>query len=233
MLTSRGSCVVLAIAALVASGPSAVGAPSTTPTSLVTVVIADAPPIRAGTQAGALGVLMASGTGVAGRAVHLQMRPYGATTFTTVGTDVSDSSGNLDLVTPVLLHNSRFRWVFDGDATYAPSVSSVWFAPVSTRVGIRVSDRTPHTGQRVILRGRTYPAKPGIVVSAWRGTKPVQGFGPTTRHTLLVKGRVRADGTYRLVLRFPTTGKRRLYVRVASGAGNVAGFSAYRWVTVH
>jgi len=219
-------------ASLVAAGTvlPATAAVAGTETDIVVSVIADAPPIRAGSRAPAMGVIQSS-AGVSGLSVELQMQVPGSS-FATVATVVSNSQGTFLTETPVLSHNTAFRWHFAGDGTHDPATSDTWTEYVSPRVRIRVSDRTPATGQRVVVRGRTNPNKAGNRVSLWRGTKPWLGFGPKTHHVRLVKGRVHADGRYRLVVRFDTSGTRRLYVRVAGGGGNVAGFSAYRRVSV-
>jgi hypothetical protein len=203
-----------------------------TATEIVVGVVADAPPTRAGATAPVFGAIQSGGTSLPGASVQLQMRASGSSSFTDVGTVVSDSQGRISGTTPVLLKNADFRWHFAGDGTHDAATSGTWTEYVSPRVRIRVSDRTPATGQRIVVRGRTNPNKAGNRVSLWRGTKPSLGFGPTTHHVRLVKGRVHADGRYRLVVRFNTSGTRRLYVRVAGGGGNVAGFSAYRRVRV-
>lgn len=222
-------CVVVS---LVTAGTmlQATGAFAAGNTEIVASIIADAPPTVAGSRAPAMGMLQSS-AGVSGLTVQLQMQ-VSSSTFTTVGTAISDSQGTLFGSTPALAHNTNFRWYFPGDGTHDAATSDTWTEYVSPRVRIRVSDRSPATGQRVFVRGRTNPNKAGNRVSLWRGTKPWLGFGPKTHHVRLVKGRVHADGRYRLVVRLDTAGMRRLYVRVAGGGGNVAGFSAYRRVRV-
>ena len=54
-----------------------------------------------------------------------------------------------------------------------------------------------------------------------------------THHVRLVKGVVHADGHYRLVVRFDSPGRVRIYVKVRGGDGNVTGYSKYRWLSVH
>jgi hypothetical protein len=228
-----GSWAVLITAVLVVSGPAVSARPAGTPTTILVGVVADAPPTRAGDSITAFGVIESGGSPLAGAAVQLQERVYGASTFSTVGTATSNASGQFSAVSPALVHNATFRWYFPADGGHDTATSATWFVRVSPRVGIRVSDRTPATGQRIVVRGHTHPAKSGNRVSVWRGTKPFEGFGPVTKHTRLVRGHVRADGSYRLVIRFYATGKRRIYVRVGRGGGNAAGYSAYRRLTVH
>jgi hypothetical protein len=222
-------CVV---ASLVTAGTTlpATSAVAAGNTEILASIIADAPPAMAGSGVPVIGQVQSS-AGVAGLTVQLQVQ-VSTSSFTTVDSAVSNSQGSVFAETPALAHNTNFRWYFPGDGTHDAATSDTWTEYVSPRVRIRVSDRTPATGQRVVVRGRTNPNKAGNRVSLWRGTKPWLGFGPTTHHVRLVKGRVHADGRYRLVVRFDTSGTRRLYVRVAGGGGNVAGFSAYRRVRV-
>ena len=133
----------------------------------------------------------------------------------------------------MLTRSSVTRWVFTGDAQYGPSQTPDSFEAGATRVGARLSDRTRSAGQRLVVRGRTFPAKPGHAVSLWTGQIPTQGYGPPQPPaTWLARATVRADGSYRLVKRFRVPGKAKLFVRVSGGDGNVAGFSRYRWVQV-
>jgi hypothetical protein len=225
--------VLLVVALTVAPAAPAVARPAAAPTSIVIAVVADAPPARVGDTPTEHATISTGGGGFVGASVELQARPYGAATFTTVATVTSGAGGALAATLPPLLHNTSYRWHFSGDAGHDPTTSAVGVEPVSVRVKRHVSDRTPRVGQRVVVRGRTIPAKPGRAVSLWRGTKPFLGYGPATHHVRLVKGHVRADGTYRLVVRFASEGRVRIYVKVRGGDGNVTGFSKYRWLSVH
>jgi hypothetical protein len=226
--------VLLAVALMVAPAAPAVARPAAAPTSIVISFIADAPPAQVGdTPTERATISTTGGAGFVGASVELQVQPYGASAFTTVATVTSGAGGALAATLPPVLRNTAYRWHFAGDAGHDPTTSGVGFEPVSVRVRRHVSDRTPRVGQRVVVRGRTIPAKPGRAVSLWRGTRPYLGYGPATHHVRLVKGHVRADGSYRLVVRFASAGHVRIYVKVRGGDGNVTGFSKYRWLSVH
>jgi hypothetical protein len=234
MRTVHVRWVLLAVVLMMAPAAPAV-ARSTDPasTSILISVATDVAPWPVGSSPTELATIYSGGSAFAGASVDLQMRPYGSTTFTTVATATSRSDGALFAKLPPLVHNASYRWQFAGDPSHLASTSDTGVERVSVRVTRHVSDRTPRVGQRVVVRGRTYPTKPGHAVSLWRGTKPFQGFGPATHHVRLVKGVVHADGTYRLVVRFASAGRVRIYVKVRGGDGNVAGFSKYRWLSVH
>jgi hypothetical protein len=234
MRTVQVRWILLVVALMMVPAAPAVARPvAGAPTSIVISVVADAPPARVGDTPTEHATIYTGGSAFVGASVELQVRLYGSSTFTTVATATSGAGGALAAKLPPLVHNTSYRWHFDGDLSHAATTSDTGVEPVSVRVKRHVSDRTPRVGQRVVVRGRTYPAKPGHAVSVWRGTKPFQGYGPATHHVRLVKGHVRADGTYRLVVRFASTGRVRIYVKVRGGDGNVTGFSKYRWLSVH
>jgi hypothetical protein len=233
MRTVHARWILFAIAVAIAPAAPAVARPAAAQTSIVISVIADAAPARVGDTPTENATISTGGGGFVGASVELQARPYGSATFTTVATAVSGAGGALSAKLPPLLHNTSYRWHFGGDVSHDPATSGVGVEPVSVRVKRHVSDRTPRVGRRVVVRGRTIPAKPGHAVSVWRGTKPFQGYGPATHHVRLVKGVVHADGSYRLVIRFASAGRVRIYVKVRGGDGNVAGYSKYLWLSVH
>jgi hypothetical protein len=224
---------------LLASGSPAVAVSSTLePTSVSAGVIAGGSPTPAGQAGSVFGYLRASSGPLAGTHVRLLMRPYGSTTFSDVATAVSGPDGRFVLSTPPLWQNTSFQWVYDGDATHAASSSSVWEVPVSARASIRVADHTPAVHQRVVVRGRTFPSRAGRPVAVWTGIRPCWCDGPpypsdAPRPRKLAHGTVRADGSYRLVIRFSTSGAKRIYVLVGGGDGLVAGASRYRHLQVH
>ena len=102
--------------------------------------------------------------------------------------------------------------------------------PALVNLGLRVKDRTLRKGQRMVVRGRTFPAKPGCVVKLWRGERRPLVTGP--KPVRLAKGKVRRDGSYRLVHRFHRSARMRVAVTVASCAGNDRGLSSYRTIRV-
>jgi len=218
---------------LMPTAPAAARPAAGAPTSIVISVATDVAPWHVGDSPTELATIYSGGSPFAGASVQLQVRPYGASTFTTVATVTSGAGGQLSTKLPPLIRNTSYRWQYAGDVGHQATTSGTGVERVSVRVKRHVSDRTPRVGQRVVVRGRTYPTKPGHAVSLWRGTKPFQGFGPATHHVRLVKGVVHADGSYRLVVRFASAGRVRIYVKVRGGDGNATGFSKYRWLSVH
>jgi hypothetical protein len=203
------------------------------PTDIVTPQIVDGPVTVAGHPLTVSAQLRSAGVPVPGVPMRLLIKPYGATAFREYTTTATNEFGSAS-VTLRRWHNTRVKWVFDGTADYAPSVSFPYTEFISTRVGIRVSDATPRVEQRLVVRGWTSPIKPGHAIRLYRGYTNRGSFGTPTQNppVLLDTGVVRSDGTYRLVARFHAKGVRRLFVQVAPGDGNITGWSPYRWVTV-
>jgi hypothetical protein len=213
---------------MASSGAASATAPA--PTELSWQISVDGPPPVAGTSVEFTAHLTSGGGPVSGEPAQLWVRPVGQSAFTLVAERTTDADGTVHGAT-LLARNSYTRWTFRGDSTYAASQSADMFQRVATRVGARVNDRSLAIGQRLVVRGRTFPAKPGHAVTLWFGSEPVPLLaGP--RPKLLARAAVRADGSYRLATRFSTPGKRRLFVRVSGGGGNVTGYSHYRYARV-
>jgi hypothetical protein len=160
---------------------------------------------------------------VAGQSLTVSVRQYGTSTFTTVGSATTGPEGvATTLVT--LDRNAVVRWDYAGDPTYAAS-STEYLVPISPRVDLRVNHRKLHKGQRLVARGRTYPAKAGCRVKLWRGELRPLVQGP--RPQRLAVSTVRSDGTYRLAHRFRKKARMRVAVTVAPCAGNDRGLSSY------
>lgn len=217
-------------ASWVAVSPASAADPA--PTDFDYYVIKDGPPAVAGSKVWFTAMLQSDHKPVVGKTAQLWIRPAGQPDFTRAADAVTDGSGVVE-ASIVLTRSSVTRWVFTGDAQYGPSQTPDLVEAVASRVGARLSDRTPSVGQRLVVHGRTFPAKPGHTVSLWSGDKPQRAFGPPSPPaTWLARATVRADGSYRLVNRFRTPGKRQLFVRVSRGDGNLPGYSRYRWVQV-
>jgi hypothetical protein len=165
---------------------------------------------------------------ISAASVTLELRPYGSAT-TTPATTTTDASGHA-VVTVPLSRTTSYRWIFAGNGTYAPAASPTLVRGVAPRVTAHARDRTLHRGQRLVVRGRTFPAKAGCRVVLLRGrVRPLMvGPGPVR----LARATVRADGSYRLVRRFHKPARMRVVVKVASCAGNDAGFSPHLRVRV-
>lgn len=221
--------LALIFAGLVASPAEAEPAP----TEIASLIIVDGPFTVAGSPLTVRADLVSAGQPVAGVPVRLMIKPYGATTFRKYTTTATDQNGSAS-VTFRRWRNTRIKWEFGGTEEYGPSVSQPYTEYISTRVGIRVSDRTPRVEQRVVVTGITSPIKPGHVIRLYRGFTARGAWMPPPENppVLLDSALVRSDGSYRLVTRFHRAGTRRVFVEVAPGHGNVTGWSPYRWVTV-
>ena len=221
--------LALVVAGLVASPAEADPAP----TEIASLIIVDGPFTVAGSPLTVTAELRSAGQAVVGVPVRLMIKPYGATAFRKYTTTATDENGYAS-VTFVRWRNTRVKWEFGGTEEFGPSVSQPYTEYISTRVGIRVSDRTPRVGQRVVVTGMTGPIKPGHAIRLYRGFTARGAWMPPPENppVLLDSGVVRSDGAYRLVARFHAKGVRRLFVEVATGHGNITGWSPYRWVTV-
>jgi hypothetical protein len=216
-------CMLSAVFAL---GPflGPAGATSLTSTEFQIAIVADAGPPVAGTRSYFYATLH-SGTGpVSGVPVTLQGRSYGSTTFSALAHAVTDAYGGVS-VTAVLRRTTALRWSYDGDSSYAGTVSHSYVQQVAPRVVAHAVDATLRAGQRVVVRGRTQPLKPGTRVSLWRGDRPA--FAPDLHYVRIAVGAVHADGTFRLAAGFAHPGAARLYVKVNAGHGTTTGYSNY------
>jgi hypothetical protein len=161
--------------------------------------------------------------------VSLEIRPYGTSVFTTAATTSTDASGHA-AVTLRLSRTTAYRWTFSGDNDFTGTSSEPVVQSVAPRVTARAHDRTLRRGQRLVVRGRTFPVKAGCRVTLWRGELRPLILGP--KPVRLARATVRADGSYRLVHRFHKKARMRVVVKVASCAGNSAGLSPHLRVRV-
>lgn len=226
---AASTIVALGCSIVVDAGVAAAADPG--PTSFGILLLADAPIPAAGSRVSFTGRLSSGAAPVVGRAAQLWVRPAGQDQFVLAATATTDAYGGVN-ARVALDHNALVHWVFSGDAEYAASRTTDLRQRVATRVGARLDDSTLSVRQRLVVRGTTFPAKPGHTVSLWSGNAPVV-YGPyQDPPTRLAVATVRADGSYRLVTRFGRVGHRKLFVRVSGGDGNTRGFSRYRYVEV-
>jgi hypothetical protein len=226
--------VVLAVIAMLC-GPVAVPsssavAASPVPTTFVRSFIADLPPPISGIPYGYQALLVDSGdnSAVPGRRVELWAEQAGQAAFTKVAEGVTSQTGFAS-VSAALTKNAQTYWAFAGDATYAPSRSDVSPISVATTGTMHAHRRTARTGQRIVVSGTTSPTKVKRRVSLWLGTIPAQ-WSPVIqfpRPVRLARGYTRADGTFRLVKGFSNTGRKKLFVRLPGGDGNIHGYVGY------
>ncbi len=224
-----GVIAVLTAAALASPPPSTAG--EQTPTHLSVVIIADVVRV-AGPNTFWTQLTAEPNEPVANATVELWVKEHGDEGFHLAKSGVTGENGELALTVKVL-RNVRTKWKFKGDSGYLPSTSPVQSEPISPRVGLKVSDRTPKLGQKVVFTGSTMPARPGQRVAIYRGHTARGGYGPPYNPpVLLTHGRVDEDGDYRLAVRFDKAGKKNVFVQVSPGAGNMTGWSADRKITV-
>ena len=220
--TKRLAVVLVALAVLwLAPVPAASAA---TVTALYPVQVDDLSPRIAGTTTDVSVRLMTDQDVVPGQQVTLEVRPYGASAFTPAGTATTDATGLATVWLP-LDHTATVRWTFAGGDGYDGTASAAYPVLIAPRVGIRVNDRTLRRGQRLVVRGRTFPVKAGCTVKLWRGELRPLVLGP--RPVRLEVSKVRSDGRYRLVHRFHRHTRMRIAVTVSRCAGNDRGLSRY------
>lgn len=188
------------------------------------IVANEGPAPAAGTVLDHQARLVSGDAPVAGASVRLMVRPAGQRAFTPGRTVTTDADG-VASASVRMVRTTAYRWEFAGTEEHEAVTSPVFVDPVGSRVGIATARGPVRRGHRVVLVGRTYPAQPGKRVSLWRGDKPA--FAPDLTMTRLAVGTVRADGSYRLVVRFRYRGPKRIYTRVAPGGGNATGYSRY------
>jgi hypothetical protein len=171
------------------------------------------------------------GDPLSGVAATLRVTSYDGTV--TEGHGVTDGFGEVTVRVPVLVR-SRIQWFFGGSGEYGPSTSEPFVWRVRPRVYLTLNDNTLRVGQRLVVRGRTHPLRPGHVVRLWAGSAPrtAPSTVPSVKPVLLARAVVGADGRYRLVRAFAKRGPRILFVTVSAGNGTLQGWSAERVVRV-
>jgi hypothetical protein len=166
-------------------------------------------------------LLTTDGSPISAAPVTLELQPYGSATATPVPT-TTDASGHA-VVTVSLSRTTSYRWTFSGNDDFAAASSPTLVRGIAPRVTARSHDRTLRRGQRFVVRGWTHPVKAGCTVVLLRGRVRPLTVGP--RPVRLARTTIRHDGSYRLVRRFHKPARMRVVVKVASCAGNDAGFS--------
>ena len=141
----------------------------------------------------------------AGVAVTLERRAANGTVFTPAGSATTTDKGRFSF-TARPSANSVFRATA---ATTPPAMSAEVRTDVAPLVGLRVSDTTPHKGQRVRFRGTVRPPHDGRRVAIQR--KRADGTWNTVRTPRLRDAgstfsryskriRIRRSGTYRTLI---------------------------------
>jgi hypothetical protein len=159
----------------------------------------------------------------AGVAVELQADPFPYDgKWITRGTKSTDAKGNVSFaLAPDVSTKLRLQ------TAAAPKLTSSEIPlGVAWRVGLRVSDSTPHKGQSIRFSGSVHPVDNGATALIQKKTS--SGF-KTVKSTVL-RNATATYSTYSVRLRIRTTATYR--VRVPGGTGHVAGTSRTRRLTV-
>lgn len=160
----------------------------------------------------------ATSGGSEGKPLELWRRPYGGSwqlldTILTNGTNTVSRT-----VTPV--HNTLYKWHFDGNSQQAASDSVLLTVKVRYKVTLRLDDSSLRVGQRLVARGVVRPIKAGVTATLWRIT-----LGDRVK---LATGTIRIDGSYRITYVFRRHGPKYLVVTVPASTGNLKGTSESR-----
>jgi len=169
--------------------------------------------------------LTSDGTPLAGRPVELVHKPFGQSSYSSLGTVDTNASGIASL-TLFPKKNTSYQWRYGGDTQeYAASQSPIRSVGVRARVTIALADPTLKPGQTLVVTGKVTPPKTGFVATLWRKTA-------TGKVKLASTTMVRADGTYRIARALQTKGTYVVFVTVPAAKGNLAGTSPTRTATV-
>lgn len=171
-----------------------------------------------GTTATVSGTLTTtSGAAVAGQKVSLQWRPSGTTTWRTVASGTTSSTGGVSLgYAPA--SNGSFRLSAPSSWSYLSSASAPVTTLVRWRVSAAFSDATVSRGTTARLTGKVAPIRAGTTVQRQRY---INGAWTTLASTT-----VRSDGTYAFSFTWNTAGTYTYRVVVPSTSLNATGTSA-------
>lgn len=212
--------IVVLVLWLVSPVLPATGAPSGTAV-VVPMVVDELVPQVAGRPAEFTATYLQDGQPVPGEELTLLLAPAGSTSYVEAGRAVTDEHG-VATVSSVLDRNATVQWQVSSEPTVTSTPYVVQIAPAVTR---EARDRTLRRGQRLVVRGRTFPVKAGCTIQLWRGELRPLMVGP--RPVRLASSTVRADGSYRLVRRFHHRLRGRVVVVVPPCSDNGRGLSAY------
>jgi hypothetical protein len=215
---------LLVVACLVLPPAPTVGAPLPAPVFGITIIDDLRPPVAGQPLSFDTAFLTEAGDPIAGRTLTLEIQPYGAAAFAPAATTTTNASGQA-AVTVSLERTTSYRWHFAGDADFAEAYSPTLVRLIGPRVTARANDRSLRRGQRLVVRGRTFPAKAGCTVRLLRGQVRPLATGP--RPARLARTTVRSDGSYKLVRRFHKVAQMRVVVKVSACAGNDWGVSRH------
>ena len=163
----------------------------------------------------------ANGDAVGGQPVGIYVAGYGLTRWTGIARVTTDADGRF-------AKTLRFTRTRSIRAAYLPS-GGPYGASGSRTIGVgvatKVSVTSPASGSRVgagrtfVVRGGTYPVKPGVKAYLyWRR--------PDGRFSSLGSATIGSDGRY-AISRALSRGTYTLNVRVPAASGNITGWSPY------
>jgi hypothetical protein len=162
--------------------------------------------------------------------VTLLAKPFGASTFTPVGTADStyDSTTKSDLPAELVVHpkkNTSYEWQVPDDNQTVGSTSPVFTVKVATKITGKLADSTLSKGQTLSLRGKTFPHKVGriIYLEKKKGRRWVK----------IAHVRVHKRGVYTLRTVVSSVGVWKVRAFLPAGGGNIAGHSPIRYAAVN
>jgi hypothetical protein len=223
----RALCVVLVIWCVVPALPAAGVAAGAT--EVFPIVVDDLVPHVAGRATEFSATLIDADAPVPDQVLSLWLQPSGSATFVEVGQATTDGNG-MASVGAVLDRNAVVQWRYGGSPEHAASTSTTYVVQIAPALTLRANDRTLRRGQRLVVRGRTFPVKAGCRVELWRGELRPLVLGP--KPVRLARSTVRADGTYRLERRFRHHVRARIAVLVPACGDNGQGLSSYLGIRV-
>lgn len=155
--------------------------------------------------------------------LELWRRDYGGT-WVLAGTDETNAFG-----TASLQHTPRkktsYQWRFNGNEDVGYTESAIVTVRVHAKLTLKIKDPSLRPGQRLVVTGRTVPAKPGVTIRLYRAR--ISGVTD-----LWFSGTVRSDGTYKLTRTVRQIGTWRLYTRIPAALGNLGTESNSEWLDV-
>lgn len=157
----------------------------------------------------------------------LLAKPFGSSTWTEVGTAPADYGSGPPTHAQLVDHpttETTYKWVLADDPKYSGSESPEFTVKVATKVTAKLVDSTLAKGQKLVLKGRTVPAKAGSTIYLQR---QVGGHWEKIGHALVQDG-----GKYVLKNRVTSTGTWKVRAYIPKGDGNLAGHSPSRSATV-
>lgn len=162
------------------------------------------------------------GSAIAQGQLVLEAKPYGASSFSPVGTANMSDDGKLPArLTVKPQTQTQYRWRHEATRAFRGSVSPTF--AVRVRVGV-TAKAALKKGRKILVKGRVTPAKGGAPATVWRATK---GGKKKLKSTTIGE-----NGSYKVRVTARKKGVWKLFVTVPARSGNLAGTSPTRKVRV-